>query len=221
MTEAEWLGPGDALKVLDACSWLGATKKNRRKLRLWACACCRRLGDLLHEQSSREAVAVAERNADGLADPDEVRAVRKAAGLVPQVRRLDVTAWDWAASAAHLLLSVSLVEGTQTVAIRAAMALGMSGKTTREAEDHSQYELLRDIFGNPFRAVKPAPRWRTPAARDLAQTMYESRGFATMPILADALEEAGCDNADVLAHCRGDGSHVRGCWVVDLVLAKE
>ena len=51
--------------------------------------------------------------------------------------------------------------------------------------------------------------------------MYESRGFAAMPVLADALEEAGCDSPDILTHCRGDGPHVRGCWVVDLVLGKS
>jgi hypothetical protein len=51
--------------------------------------------------------------------------------------------------------------------------------------------------------------------------MYEERDFAGMPILADALEEAGCNNADILAHCREPGVHVRGCWVVDLLLAKE
>jgi hypothetical protein len=58
------------------------------------------------------------------------------------------------------------------------------------------------------------------AAVGVAQAMYESRDFAAMPILADALEDAGCDSPDVLAHCRGDGPHVRGCWVVDLVLGK-
>src|SRR5918994_3446369 len=65
------------------------------------------------------------------------------------------------------------------------------------------------------------PSWRTSTAVGLARTMYESRDFAAMPILADALEEAGCDSPDVLAHCRADTPHVRGCWVVDLVLGKS
>ena len=81
--------------------------------------------------------------------------------------------------------------------------------------------LLRDIFGNPFRPVAADPKWLTSAVVGLAQAIYEERAFDRMPILADALEEAGCDNADVLNHCRQPGEHVRGCWVVDLVLGKE
>jgi hypothetical protein len=84
-----------------------------------------------------------------------------------------------------------------------------------------QAAFLRDVFGNPFRPVSANPRWLTSSALDLARTMYDSRDFAAMPILADALEEAGCDNVDILAHCRGDGPHVRGCWVVDLILGKN
>jgi hypothetical protein len=82
--------------------------------------------------------------------------------------------------------------------------------------------LLRDIFGNPFRPVAFNPAWRSESATALARAMYESRNFSPMPILADALEEAGCDHADILSHCRQpDGVHVRGCWVVDLVLGKS
>jgi len=82
-------------------------------------------------------------------------------------------------------------------------------------------KLLRCIFGNPFRPVTFSPEWRTSTAIMMAQGMYESRDFGAMPILADALQDAGCDNDDVLTHCRGTGPHVRGCWVVDLVLGKE
>jgi hypothetical protein len=81
--------------------------------------------------------------------------------------------------------------------------------------------LLDDIFGNPFYPVAFDPSWRTSAAVGLAASMYEARDFAGMPVLADALEEAGCGDADVLSHCRGGGPHVRGCWVVDLVLGKQ
>jgi hypothetical protein len=82
--------------------------------------------------------------------------------------------------------------------------------------------LVRDIYGpNPFLPASFDPSWRTSTALALASSMYESRDFAGMPVLADALEEAGCESADVLAHCRGPGPHVRGCWVVDLVLGKS
>jgi hypothetical protein len=80
---------------------------------------------------------------------------------------------------------------------------------------------LRDIAGNPFRPVAFDPAWRTEAVVGLARGMYESRDFAPMPVLADALEDAGCADPDVLAHCRTPGLHVRGCWVVDLVLGKS
>jgi hypothetical protein len=86
---------------------------------------------------------------------------------------------------------------------------------------------LRTIFTpvgagskRPYSPVTFAPEWRTEAAVGIAAKMYDSRDFGNMPILADALQDAGCEHADILAHCRGDGPHVRGCWVVDLVLGK-
>ena len=81
--------------------------------------------------------------------------------------------------------------------------------------------VVRDVFGNPFRPPAFDPRWRTAPALDLARGMYEAKDFTAMPVLADALEEAGCDNADILTHCRGSGPHVRGCWVLDLVSGHE
>jgi hypothetical protein len=83
--------------------------------------------------------------------------------------------------------------------------------------------LLREIVGNPFRPVSLDPAWllwNEGTVTKLAEAVYEERRFGDLPILADALEEAGCANADVLAHCRGDEEHVRGCWVVDLLLGK-
>lgn len=91
----------------------------------------------------------------------------------------------------------------------------------RAEEQVEQIKLLRDIFGNPFRPVAFDPAWQTADATGIAGRMYESRDFSAMPILADALEEAGCTNADVLLHCREPGVHVRGCWVVDGVLGKS
>ncbi|QDU21618.1 hypothetical protein ETAA1_35880 [Urbifossiella limnaea] len=81
--------------------------------------------------------------------------------------------------------------------------------------------LVRCVSGNPFHPSPFSPTWRTEAVVGLARGMYESRGFGPMPVLADALEDAGCADAAILTHCRGDGPHVRGCWVVDLVLGKE
>jgi hypothetical protein len=81
---------------------------------------------------------------------------------------------------------------------------------------------IHDLFGNPFHSVTFSPSWRTDTALTLARQMYDSRDFGAMPILADALQDAGCDNEDVLNHCRdANATHVRGCWVVDGVLGKE
>ena len=82
------------------------------------------------------------------------------------------------------------------------------------------FETLHCVVGNPFRPVTFDPLWRSETAVALASAIYADRAFDRLPILADALEEAGCDLPDVLAHCRGPGPHARGCWVVDGVLGK-
>jgi len=85
-------------------------------------------------------------------------------------------------------------------------------------------DLLRDIFGNPFRPVAIDPdwlTWRDGTIPNLAQTIYDDRRFDILPILADALQEAGCINEDIIQHCHSPGPHVRGCWVVDLLLGKK
>lgn len=79
---------------------------------------------------------------------------------------------------------------------------------------------IRDLFGNPYRPVAVEPSWLTSTVVALANGIYEERAFDRMPILADALQDAGCDNDDVLTHCRGDSPHVRGCWVVDLLTGR-
>ena len=84
-----------------------------------------------------------------------------------------------------------------------------------------QSKLIRHIFGNPFRPVVFGPAWRTPSVLAVAQTIYAERRFGDLPILADALEEAGCNDPSILTHFRTGGEHVRGCFALDLVLAKE
>jgi hypothetical protein len=88
--------------------------------------------------------------------------------------------------------------------------------------------LLHDIFGNPFRMVSIAPGWLTPVVVSIAQAAYDNRSLPAgtldntrLTILADALEDAGCTDADILNHCRKPGEHYRGCWLVDVLLGKE
>lgn len=87
-------------------------------------------------------------------------------------------------------------------------------------EQANQANLLRDIFGNPFRPITFDSAWHTETVAGIASAVYDYRAFERLPILADALQEAGCENEDILAHCREPGEHVRGCWVIDLVLGK-
>jgi hypothetical protein len=96
-------------------------------------------------------------------------------------------------------------------------------RTAHAAECKALATALREIVGNPFRPVAIDPdllTWHDGIIVEIAQRIYEHRAFADLPILADALEEAGCANAELLVHCRSDGSHVRGCWTVDLLLGK-
>jgi hypothetical protein len=95
-----------------------------------------------------------------------------------------------------------------------------SWKTGWEDAVRVQPLLLRDIFGNPFRPVAADPNWLTADVIALARGIYDDKAFDRMPILADALQDAGCVNEDVLSHCRTAQVHARGCWVVDLLLGK-
>ena len=98
--------------------------------------------------------------------------------------------------------------------VELAFQEGMSAERSRQAR------VLRCIFGNPFRPVAADPSWLTSSVVALTNAIYFGRAFDRLPVLADALEEAGCNHPDVLSHCRGEGVHDRGCWVVDLVLGK-
>ena len=92
------------------------------------------------------------------------------------------------------------------------------------SEREAQAALVRDIFGNPFRPTTVPPTllaWNDGTVPKIAQGIYEERAFDRLPILHDALLDAGCDDEDILAHCRSDGPHVRGCWVIDLILGKS
>jgi hypothetical protein len=109
-----------------------------------------------------------------------------------------------------------------TAVSAAAGQIGFEGPF-RQAEGRSQTDLLRDIFGNPFHPATIEAswlQWRAGTLVKMAKTIYDERTFADLPVLADALEEAGCTDTDILSHCRQPGEHVRGCWVVDLLLGK-
>ncbi len=93
-----------------------------------------------------------------------------------------------------------------------------------KAEERAEAGLVRCIFGNPFRLTSLSPSWlawNDGRAAQLAADIYRDRTFGLMPMLADVLEDAGCEDVAILNHCREPGEHVRGCWVVDLLLGKS
>jgi len=231
MTEAEWLACDDPEETLD---FLRGQQASDRKLRLFAVACCRRLWHLVGgEESWKRAVEVAEQYADSLATGSQRSAARRAVAS----RDNEALGGMLCAAVKSVVKSIAseAAMDSSSIAANAAASALMAARSRAVGDDlvHANYEtafesertrqavLLRDIFGNPFRPVTCHPEWRTDTALSLARGMYESRDFSAMPILADALQDAGCDGDDILSHCRSDGPHVRGCWAVDLVLGKE
>jgi hypothetical protein len=212
MTEAEWLAciePGPMLDYL-------RREVSPRKLRLLTCACCRRLWDSLSE-AARQSVEVAERFADRQASARELKAAQ---GPYYSAFRPDNSA-NFAARP-----SQSFRRYVRAVFLHARRSVGQMASDRQAAEASevvAQVELIREVFGNPFRPVTIHPvwlGWNGGTVRKIAQGIYEERAFDRLPVLADALEEAGCTDADVLAHCRSPKPHARGCWLVDALLAK-
>jgi hypothetical protein len=215
MDEAEWLEATHPNPML-SFMWM---KGGERKPRLIAVACFRRavalesatIGFEPDEQiiDLAERINFAERIADGLSTAPDERAHRLE--FHSSISPGSSSPLEWAA---HRIADPSAWEATSGVVIALA-------DRWNDAEAAHGAALVRDVFGNPFRPAALDPAWRTPTAIALASQMYESRDFGAMPILADALQDAGCDSDDVLDHCRGPGPHVRGCWVVDMVLGKQ
>jgi hypothetical protein len=195
-------------------------KLSARKQRLFGCACCRRVWHLMAVEG-HAAVEAAERLADGLVTEPDWKPVWWAAHRcgcrrnIPCFRKTATLAASYlfgkARSAAHYSSNMA----------RSAVWDATRDEAAHRAEGAAQCDLLRDVAGNPYRPVPFDPAWRTPGAVALAGSLYEGRCFEAMPMLGDALEEAGCTDAVILAHCRGPGPHVRGCWVVDGLLGKS
>jgi hypothetical protein len=219
MTEADWLACDDPTSMLIFLKG----KATKRQLRLLGFACLGRVSHLLTDDRARAAVAIAERFADGLASEAELKKARTVANRAkyPELNESGL------GNAGYYLHCMVTEIARLDRAFRPGVVCDFAGSTVREANGNPRNEyaaqtaLVRDIFGNPFRPVTFSPSWRTDTAVSLARQMYDAREFSAMPILADAIQDAGCDSDDVLNHCRGPGPHVRGCWVCDLVLGKE
>jgi hypothetical protein len=238
-SEAEWLTCEDP-SVMTGYVW---KQVSNRKMRLFALACCHRILEYMRDERSRRAVEVSERFAEGVASEEELAQAFDDACVVPESDIVDEATDEFVrhhpnfptgvfvtAKAADAAFSVCF--GTQPVANAllkdtasdvADVVYGLHGFShaarTQEMAEHSC--IVRDIFGNPFRPITLDPSLVTPAVTSLATTIYDDRRFDRMPELADALEETGCAQTEILEHCRELGPHVRGCWVIDLLLGKE
>ena len=245
MTVDEWLAarePDDLLEFL-------RDRASDRQFRLFACACCRRFLPLMPKKPEHDLqlcekyIALGEKFADGLitlkkmesscSERDslevshdgylavaaaQVAVYREIAGSTrPMLRGRNLIAHPASQAAEYsrtvvgrLLAQSKTAKGnTPTVKKRLATI----------AEKRYQIQVLHDIFGNPFLSSPTDPLWLTSTVVALARQINDTRDFSTMPLLADALQDAGCDNRAVLDHCRGSHPHVRGCWVIDRLLS--
>jgi hypothetical protein len=209
MQEAEWETSKEPDLMLETL--LRNDNVSRRKVQLWACACVKRVEHLLEMKTSRQVLEITERFLEGKARLQEVEHWCRNA---QRVRKGNRSATRAAYLAARLCASpFTFPPGDISEAAAEATSDGA-------LEKKEQAVLLRDIFARPGPPMLD-PAWLTSTVTSLAQAIYADRAFDRMPILADALEDAGCTDASILEHCRGGGEHVRGCWVVDLLTGRE
>jgi uncharacterized membrane protein len=231
-------------KIKNERAWLQSTtpasllqtlkgKRLPRQRRLIAVACCRRFWEQMKDPRSRQAVEAAERFADGEIDAEELHeaylAAQQAAmalmggDVLSRGPRAQVVAWDvWRLAYAAQLCAASSGMDEALDHLRKRAAQGRIQDEQKEKAE--QCAIIRDVVGNPFR---PEPRldpawlaWNGGLISKLAQAIYTERRFLDLPVLGDALEEAGCSDEPLLEHCRSGGTHVRGCRVLDGVLGR-
>jgi Inner membrane component of T3SS, cytoplasmic domain len=209
LTAQEWQESHDLSRLLGNVLM---SQPSERKLRLLACAIVRRLRNPAGDPLSEQIFHISERYADQMAETreryDVCDEVMKTAD--PARRLACATARDSALSAVF-----------QTARLSARLRKDIPPADVETI----QADLLRDIFVNPCLPIATMDpswlAWNEGTIRRMAQTIYDERRFRDLPILADALEEAGCDNQDILHHCRQWGEHGRGCWVVDNLIGKS
>jgi hypothetical protein len=222
MTEEEWLS--DRWDYENQLNWIGP-KRGLRAVHLFGFAVCNAVRERLDPRVA-DPLALIEKFADGLIPATELESCEKLAWRVVDHYLVHEKTEDPDEQSRLHALHIGVASAFLAVVEegRALECIGgcvLSINHLGGLDDELIRPLFRDIFGNPFRPFALDPRWLTSDVLDLARAIYEGRAFERMPILADALMDAGCDSDDILNHCRGDGPHVRGCWVVDLLLGKE
>ena len=213
MTEAEWQSSTDPHALFHHLRWW--VRPPERKHRLFACAVCRQCWPLLSDLG-RHAVTLAEAAADGQPIDDrpgvEYDLLNEHNTLrVQRVPLPHPTPEEQASLIAYAVVA------------SASGGVEAADDAIRNVPDAAVplVELLREVFGNPFSPVTFRAEWRTETVVALARGIYAERAFDRLPILADALQDAGCTGEAILAHCRGPGPHIRGCWVTDACIGKS
>jgi hypothetical protein len=228
VTEGEWRQCTDLLKMLDFLR----SRASDRKLRLFACACCRGVWRQLRDGRSRRVVEVAERLADGLATDQE----REKADIDPEAAANALGGfgdrWNAAWAVCYCIHADCGIVVSWTLDHLGIVAVfGPEPNGTDLLAPARAAALLRCLFSNPFRPVSldlAWLTWRDGLVRRLAEVAYEQRQLPSghldpdrLVVLADALEEAGCTDPEILGHLRGPGPHTRGCHIVDLILDRK
>jgi hypothetical protein len=251
MTEAEWLACDDPKPMLEFLRGKASDRKLRLFAvaccrRIWHVIVAEETvwhkAEAAFWRRCQDAVVLAERFADGEATEQDLAAATayprpalydadaamfSAEVLLDPVRVAEEAAEAAGQEAAGRVYARLFPNGYSPSPENASLFEEASERQEKEhgealaIEKRSQADLLRDIFGIPFQPVTLDPAWRKPTILALAQAIYEERSFDRLPVLADALEDAGCSDAAILDHCRQPRPHVRGCWVVDLILGKE
>jgi hypothetical protein len=218
MTEQEWFACTDPEPMLEFLGESG--RASERKLRLFAVACCRRVWHLLKDERSEGAVEVLELLVEGKAGREKLMAAHEAAGQA------------WGTPARTAVYDASALEWEVGQAAKTASHAAWAGVGGSRADERKgQADLLRCVASNPFRPLlslnSSVLAWNDGIAVRMARAIYEKRQLpagtldpASLAVLADAVEEAGCMDAELLGHLRGPGPHVRGCWVVDWLLGR-
>ncbi|WP_238602581.1 hypothetical protein [Fimbriiglobus ruber] len=235
MTETEWLTNADSNQFED---FLRGTV-SYRKLRLFAVACFRPFSHLCTDVRSQNALRTSEEYADGMVELYAlISAHLYATDVLDNVPAPASDTYHYAVDAAYFAVQLArpsllfrdgevdidpidvfrLTDGISYLSGHAKNNFGIDATFDKAVlqkgiaiEKERQCRLLRDIFCNPFRPVAIEPEWSTSTVVSLAEGIYAEKAFDRLPILADALQDAGCDNENILSHCRGEGPHVRGC----------
>lgn len=192
MTEEEWLTAAAAIRMFEFVS----PAASERKLRLAICDAVRR-DPTAQSMNARRSVELGDRLADG------------------QLSAAELTAFN---------RKTRIRQGSQWLALTTnpPATLRLIVRSTGDELAPHLPPLFRDVFGNPFRPVELDPSWLTSTVVALAEGIYAEKAFDRMPILADALQDAGCDSDALLNHCRDPlAAHVRGCWAVDLLTGRS